>query len=272
MNSVIILNWNTTQLLINLYESMKQHSFSFYELIIVDNGSITEEYEKLTEYFRMKWLELTGSEAIEADTELELFSPDKMNIKIRGLEKNIGFGAGNNVALSMVDEKSENVIFINSDILIQEDNWDKKFDEILSQENVGVAGCAYHPLTWDRNGQFKIHLKTNQPVESESVQGAFFAIKKSVLDKVKVEDGCWFDENFKFAQYEETDLHFRIIEKGFKCIHFPLKHEHLHNQSSTKKNGYNLCDEIKNINEFKANAERNKQLLIKKHKAFFESK
>jgi len=53
---------------------------------------------------------------------------------------------------------------------------------------------------------------------------------------------------------------------------FPLEHEHLHNSSATKKNGYNLCDEIKNINEFKANTEKNKQLLRLKHKDFFESK
>jgi hypothetical protein len=51
-----------------------------------------------------------------------------------------------------------------------------------------------------------------------------------------------------------------------------LKHEHLHNQSSTKKNGYKLSEEIKNINDFKANSEKNRLLLIQKHSDFFNSK
>jgi len=253
MNSIIILNWNTSDLVINLLKSMIQNTSSLMEVIVVDNGSKVDETKKLTDFF-------------------DSTKCDSILLKLSFLEKNIGFGAGNNVALNQVFTDAKNVIFINSDILIEEKDWDLKFNKILEPKDIAIVGCAYHPLTWDKNANFKIHPKVAEPVASETVQGAFFAIKKSVLDKIKIEDGCWFDENFKFAQYEETDLQLRIIERGFKCVWFSCAHQHLHNSSATKKNGYNLSEDIKNINEFKANAEKNKQLLIKKHKTFFESK
>jgi hypothetical protein len=138
---------------------------------------------------------------------------------------------------------------------------------MLDQPNVGVVGCAYHPLVWDKNGCFRTLPKPNQPVESESVQGAFFGIKKAVLDKVG-----GFDENFKFAHYEETDLCFRVMKLGLKCIWFPLEHEHDFTKSATIMHGYKLCDEIQNKNEFRVNSEKNRKLLLEKHKEFFNKK
>jgi GT2 family glycosyltransferase len=131
---------------------------------------------------------------------------------------------------------------------------------------------AYHPLKWSKDGKFQIQKISNVPVESESVQGAFFSIPFEILQTIKSKDGFWFDENFKFAHYEETDLCFRVIDLGYKCYWFPLLHKHLHDSSATKKNGYNLSDEIKNIDDFKKNSEKNRQLLYNKHLIFFRTK
>jgi len=252
MNSLIVLNWNTTQLLIGMYLSAKENAAEKFNTIIVDNGSREEELRKLNNYFC-----------------------NEENITVVRLPKNIGFAAGNNVGLNEIKSfsfwqkiKCKNVFFINSDIVIEEKNWDIKLTELKDS----ITGSAYHPLRWSKDARFQIQPIPTTPVESESVQGAFFSIPFHILEEVKERDGCWFDENFKFAHYEETDLQLRIMQLGYKCYWVPIKHVHLHNSSSTKSNGYKLCDEIQNEQQFKANSEKNRQLLLKKHVEFFKAK
>lgn len=247
MNTIISLNWNTTDLLINMFESACATACRQFKTVIVDNGSRKEEHEKLVNYFS-----------------------EKQDVVLKSLHKNVGFAAGNNIGLSLI-KKSDLVFFINSDIVIEESGWDLKY-EILFKENVGIIGCAYHPIKWNKLGRFQIQEKTDCPLESESVQGAFFSIPFNLLLEVQKKDGFLFDENFKFAHYEETDLQFRIMKMGYKCIWFPLLHTHLHSKSATKSNGYKLSDEIQNEQQFKANSEKNRQLLYNKHIDFFRKK
>lgn len=247
MICIIALNWNTTDMMIRLYESLERTTSNYYSFIIVDNGSRKEEVEKLDKYF-------SGIS----------------NVYIKKLEKNVGFAAGNNCGLDLVYDLDEQYIFfINSDIIVEERNWDSKLIDVLSREDVGVVGCAYHPLKWSRDARFHIQPIVDHAVESESVQGAFFGIKMKTTYELF---GIVFDENFKFAHYEETDLQFRIIQLGYKCYWVPVKHVHDHNKSATKANGYKLCEDIQNEQQFKANSERNRQLLFLKHKDWLASK
>lgn len=240
---MIILNWNTTDILYELYDSIRRLTFIVdNQVIIYDNGSRKEEFDKF-----------------------QKFKFQEKNFILTRNETNIGFSAGNNVASGYVNENALAVFFINSDILIKEEDWDLKFMTAFTDEKVGIVGCAYHPLKWDKNGNFHIQQIPKEPVESESVQGAFFAIRGELFRKLLKQDGYIFDENFKYAHYEETDLCFRVRKMGYKIMWIPVNHEHRHNQSSTKQNGYCLNDEIKNIDDFRKNSERNKQLLVKKH-------
>ena len=268
MNSLIVLNWNTSDLLIGMYESAYRNANEPLKTIIVDNGSTDKEFVKLQEYF--------GKNCKESriDVSKDIFFVYRMSdhdVIIKKLETNIGFAAGNNVGLKFIDE-DKNVFFINSDIVIDENDWDLKFEKMFENKKVGIVGCAYHPLVWSKDGRFKIQPMSQVPVQSESVQGAFFAIPVEMLKRVKARDNCYFDENFKYAHYEETDLCFRVMGFDLECWWVPCKHLHLHDKSATKSNGYRLNDEIKNINDFKANSEKNRLLLFKKHQCFFEAK
>jgi GT2 family glycosyltransferase len=271
MDTIISLNWNTTDLMIRMFESALKTASRVFKLIIVDNGSTELEFNKLMTYFEDKQLTYREKNSFE-DFVGNLFEyrNKDFDVTIKSLDKNVGFAAGNNVGLSLM-KSCENVFFINSDIVVEENNWDLKFQSVL-KDGVGIAGCAYHPLKWTREGRFQIQPLSDVPVESESVQGAFFSIPYSVLGKIHSVDGFYFDEKFKFAHYEETDLCFRVMKLGYKCMWLSVRHLHLHNNSATKKNGYKLSDEIKNIDDFKANSEKNRVLLFEKHSDFFEAK
>jgi O-antigen biosynthesis protein len=245
MISIVTLNWNTTAMTIRLYESLKKYTKDNFCFYVLDNGSEQQQYKQL----------------------FDILTQNEFLINITRSEKNLGFAAGNNVICKNIRRFDHgHVFFINSDIIIEEQDWDLKMIEILNQENTGITGCAYHPLIWDANGNFHIQPLSNIPVKSQSVQGAFFGVHKDLFDKLIDNDNFIFDENFKYAQYEETDLCFRIRKKGYNVMWQPIKHVHDHNNSSTKKNGYHLNDEIKNITDFKNNSEKNKKLLVEKHK------
>lgn len=273
MNVLIVLNWNTTDLLINMFESACKNSSLQFKTIIVDNGSIDSEFEKLKNYFKNK-LNLYNEKNLFENYKDNIygFKNKDFNVELKRLPKNIGFAAGNNVALDLLECDYELVFFVNSDIIIDEVKWDNKFNDVFLNKEVGVSGCAYHPLKWSSEGRFLIQKISETAIESESVQGAFFSIPFKLLKELKNKDNFIFDEKFKFAHYEETDLCFRIMNIGYKCIWFPLKHQHLHEKSSTKKNGYKLSEEIKNVDDFKSNSERNRLYLFEKHKEFFNRK
>jgi len=270
MNAVITLNWNTTDLLIGMFESAIKNSFEIFKTIIVDNGSEEKEFDKLKKYFEEKQKEFKEKNSyIDFKEDMYEFRNKQFDVVIKRLPKNLGFSAGNNIALDLIKEKVDLVFFINSDIVVNEKDWDIKFKEIFNSDKTGVVGCAYHPLIWSSDGRFKIQPIVDKPVESESVQGAFFSIPFNLLQKLKADQGCYFDEKFKFAHYEETDLCFRIMNLGYKCFWIPIRHEHLHNKSATKSNGYKLSEEIFDVNSFKSNSEKNRQYLFEKHKDFF---
>jgi len=244
---LLTLNWDTSDMLIRMYKSAIELAEKEFNFIIVDNGSIKDEYDKIVNY-------------------------DFKNCTILRNDKNLGFAAGNNIGLQQIQEKDCSIVFINSDIIIKERHWDLKFQDMLDQPNVGVVGCAYHVLSWDKTGHFKINQQITETSESEGVQGAFFGVKKCNLDKIFQKDLYWFDENFKYAQYEEIDLQWRVQYLGLKCLWTPIDHSHDHHHSATKAHRYRICDEIQNEKQFKENAEKNRQLLLKKHKIFFNSK
>lgn len=258
---LLSLNWNTAKLMKQMMASaikFKETPDQDFYIHIVDNGSNNNEALTITkDYFEIK------------------NKNDETNFSIQPLSENIGFSAGNNVGLREIEamnpEEDDLVVFINSDIEITEQGWDTKFIKIFEDRKVGVAGCAYHPLVWSRDGRFKIQPIPKEPVESEGVQGAFFAVPWGVLRLIKRND-MWFQESYKLAQYEEIDMMLTIIDELYlKCIYFPLKHLHHHNNSATKANGYKLSKDIQNINDFKANAERNRRLLMKNHPKRFDT-
>ena len=158
------------------------------------------------------------------------------------------------------------MFFINSDIIIEQKDWDIEACKLLDNEKIGIVGLAYHPLHWDKTGHFHIQQKSDVPVLSESVQGAFFGVKDTLFNQLIRDDNSIFDENFKFAQYEETDLCFRVRKMNYQIYWLNVAHVHDHARSATKQHNYHLNDEIKNIDDFKKNTERNRILFVEKHK------
>lgn len=224
--SIIIVNFNTVNLLIEAIDSIKRKSTGFsYEIIVVDNNSTDNSQQILFERFYSKIIYLP-------------------------LPENIGFGKANNEGIKIA--KGRNIFFLNPDTQLINNAIKILLDFIDIQPNVGIVGgnlyslldkqnysyCRPLPgiltdelslLTFGLSRKFikhPYHNATLKPCYVGGISGADLMIRRSVLDEVGN-----FDPQF-FMYYEDTDLNWRVKQAGYKVINVPsAKIMHLDSQS-----------------------------------------
>lgn len=214
--SIIIVNYNTTQLVIDCINSIHEKTKSVnFEIIVVDNNSPDRSIENLKTIFP--------------------------KIKLILSEKNAGFGAGNNLGNKYAIGKY--LFLLNSDTLLLDNAIYEFFTFMEKTPNAGV--CGGNLLTKNLKPNMSFHhlrpslilsfnefcfniftriLYKNQLYYSFSkhpisvngfITGADFFISKKVFDKLN-----GFDEDF-FMYYEETELSHRVSNLGYKFYVLP---------------------------------------------------
>ncbi|HEY0895910.1 MAG TPA: glycosyltransferase family 2 protein [Sphingobacteriaceae bacterium] len=199
--AVILLNWNAHELTANCIRSLLKHSDTrLFDIIVADNGSADGSPDKLREQF-----------------------PDLHYIDNNA---NLGFAGGNNAALRYsIGAGYEFSLIINNDTVAEEDIVTPLVKHLRGHTNV----AAVQPLIrflgqkdkiWNGGSGFNdvfgyAYSATGapEPREVEWVTGCCFLVRNEVLQKTGL-----FNEGY-FLYYEDTDLSFRIREKGYK-LHF----------------------------------------------------
>ncbi|MCX6252916.1 MAG: glycosyltransferase [Bacteroidia bacterium] len=166
--------------------------------------------------------------------------------------KNIGYGAGHNIAISVsIQENTEYHIVINPDIYFQTGTLDRIIEYMRSKEDVGLLMpmvlfpngeiqylCKLLPTPADwifrrflpfknyinrRNDKFELRFTGyNTIMNVPYLSGCFMAFRTKILKEIGL-----FDENI-FMYGEDTDIT-RRIRKKYKTIFFPdisVYHEH----------------------------------------------
>ena len=250
--SVIIVNWNSIELLkpclVSLFE--KNTSFDF-EVIIVDNASKDSSVEVLKKEFPLVHL-------IESDI-------------------NMGFTRANNVAIRKA--KGKYILLLNPDTIIIDVNILKKWTDFMdSNPDVGASGCkliyedgrhqvgdaGYMPvintvfnfslflskLKPDRvKGIFLNYNKLSKPIEVDWISGAGFLVRKEILETVGL-----MDEGI-FMYADDIEWGCRIRKYGYRVVYLPhMKIVHLQGGSAKKQ---------KEISEFSFLWLKNIRLLFK---------
>lgn len=136
---IIILNWNGYNYTKDCLISLKNEVGIDYTIILVDNHSEQNEYELLKSYCQSHYLmcvcydEQQARNGGEVDTERKLLSIDSQDkiVLIRNSD-NLGFAAGNNVALDYVEKLGyKYVLLLNNDTEIAENAISKLFSFAL---------------------------------------------------------------------------------------------------------------------------------------------
>ncbi|EKE19477.1 MAG: hypothetical protein ACD_9C00001G0003 [uncultured bacterium] len=213
--SFIILNYKSEHFLVKCIESIKKHTDSSFEIIVVNN-----------------------------DTDpISTILPEE-NIIIVNNEANVGFSKACNIGADIA--KGENFFFLNPDTEIKTGNISDLTSE-LKNSSVGIVApqiilpsgevqpwSVGHEITlWDiiKNNfnliKSKQLWKKSSLTEVDWVSGAAFAITKKHFGEL-----AGFDESF-FMYFEDVDLCKRSRKIGKKILLFPsIRILHIGGQSS----------------------------------------
>lgn len=214
--SVIIVSYNTQDLLSTCLNSVFSNSKNVnIEVIVVDNNS--------------------------SDRSVQFVKQEFPNVKVIQNSTNLGFAKANNLGIKAASGKY--LLLLNSDTIILDDALTKMVNWMNNNSKAQVATCkllnedksvqptgGYFPTIkriffW----QFFLDdifplLKAFHPKPSfyskerelDWITGAFFLIRKEVIDRIGV-----LDEDF-FMYAEELEYCFRIKKAGLRIFYTPI--------------------------------------------------
>lgn len=208
--SVIILNYNTKELLEGCLKSVKEHMNEVpMEVIVSDNSSDDGSPEMIKKKF--PWVKL-------------LEGPNE------------GFSKGNNRARPYAN--GEMILFLNPDTLVHKDVFAKTVRYLDEHPKVGAVTCklvlpdgsmdkdvrrkfptpriSFNKLVLGKTREYYYeYIPESSTHEVEAIQGAFFLSYKKLLDQVG-----WFDERY-FFDGEDVDLCYQIHKLGYSLVYYP---------------------------------------------------
>lgn len=211
--SVIIVNWNTRELLLNCIESIYRTVRGLhFEIFVVDNGSNDGSPDSVRRRFP--------------------------NIELIQNQRNLGFARANNEALRR--SRGRYVLLLNTDVILTEGAVEKLVEFMEGNPTVGVAGGQLINMDGSRQNSvdnfpsltaetlnkslLRILLPKrypskratySTPIDVDSVIGACMIVRSRAIQEVGL-----LDEDYFFF-LEETDWCYRMRRRRWRVCHAP---------------------------------------------------
>ena len=202
--SIIVLNYNAGELLLNCIDSLKKSTYQNIEILVVDNISSDDSHTKCKKQF-----------------------PD---IKLIQNKKNLGYCGGNNVGIK--EAKGEFIVILNPDTIVEENWLDEMFNafnefgdglyqpKIISLNESDIiqsTGNMIHVFGFGfaRDKGKKIIEKKEEIEKIGYASGTCLFTTKKVLEKVGLLD------EFLFLYHDDLDLGWRAAQIGINSYYVP---------------------------------------------------
>ena len=203
---IIILNFNSFEDTKECLISLQKIDYNNYEIVVVDNSSTDDSYEKLKKEFH--------------------------TYNILKCNENLGYANGNNLGIKYALENgADYVCILNNDVVVENNFLTKIIKTMENTKDIGLAGpciCNYE----DKNiiqamganinlyngltqGKYKGWKYDNIPHKDAFVDylgGACFVCRKEVFEKIGL-----IPENY-FLFFEETEFCFKAAKEGYKLL------------------------------------------------------
>ncbi|HUN55336.1 MAG TPA: glycosyltransferase family 2 protein [Smithella sp.] len=239
--SIIIVNWNTKELLLNCVSTIQQ-AINHYkvEIIVVDNASNDGSVQALKDFYP--------------------------HVKLIQNKENLGFAKANNLGIKSSSGKY--VCLVNSDIEVRGDCLFNMYNYMDKHSTIAVLGpkvfypdmtgqvsCTHFPTIWNNiceasglhkishrlkifSGEHMRYFHHNAILKVDSLVGCFLMIRRSAIDQVGL-----LDERF-FIYVEEVDWCKRFRNAGWDIVFMPDASVIHHDASSSSKDPLRFSAEL----------------------------
>ena len=202
--SVIVLNYNAGELLLNCIDSLKKSTYTNLEILVVDNISSDNSQKKCKEKF-----------------------PD---VELIQNNENLGYCGGNNVGIKKA--KGEFIVILNPDTIVEK-NWihelilaHREFGDglyqpkilSLNEENIiQSTGNMLHifGFGYARDKGNKISDKKEEIEKIGYASGTCLFTSRNVIEKIGLLD------EFLFLYHDDLDLGWRAAQVGINSYYVP---------------------------------------------------
>ena len=202
---ILVLNWNRKEITCACLDSIRELSYSNFEVLAIDNGSEDGSEEEIKKHYPWVYLLQNG--------------------------ENLGYAEGNNQGIRWALERgADYVLILNNDTKVSSNCVNRLVEAAEQNPNYGILG----PVAFDYDGEEPLNsgfvidwsttdwcpfrpvggaivLAESKPIYPvDIVQGDGFFVRRSVFKKIGV-----FDVRF-FFMHDESDFCCRAKKQGFK--------------------------------------------------------
>lgn len=211
--SIIIVNWNTRDLLRQCLKSLYENLTGLsYGIFVVDNGSTDDSPAMVKDEFP--------------------------TVKLIPNRSNLGFARANNLAIRAAEGRF--FLLLNSDTLVKKGAVEGLVETIEADSSIGIAGlqllnadgslqnsiCSFPSLLTELTNKSLLRLllpskypgKEHQirgPIEVDAIIGSCMLVRREATEQIGL-----LDEDFFFF-FEETDWCLRMHKAGWKVVFDP---------------------------------------------------
>lgn len=215
--SIIITNWNGKSLLeitlptvVRAVAADKENS---YEILLVDDSSTDDSIDFVKENF--------------------------LEVKVVKTPKNLGFNGANNFGVS--EAKHDIVMLLNNDMKLIDTSLAPLMSHFKNKNLFGVSGAVFN---WDNEfvygnrggvfekGHFSFFEKSIKEISSVSL---FVCGGAGMFDKTKYLELGGFDTLYNPFYYEEVDISYRALKRGWDIAYEPKSFVYHRIQSTVSK-------------------------------------
>lgn len=224
---IIVLNWNGWRDTIRCLESLLASDQAAFRVVLIDNGSTDGSVERIEE-----WAATRIATVVYDRTQALAHGVESEEAKMAGLgrslvivanERNVGFGAGNNVGLSYALACGFDAMWVlNNDTTVDAECLTRMLRELERAPRVGAVGCVVyqmdHPHTVQLWGGAHVDMtlgiaphvmNSSASHRLNMLSGVSVLLRADALREIGL-----FDENF-FMYWEDSDLSFRLRSAGW---------------------------------------------------------
>jgi len=271
--AIIILNWNNWRDTLECLDSVRQITYTRYQVIIVDNGSTDGSLEKIKAYFTdasrapsgfagSKYFEghvspsSGGSKRIEAQFEVEGSDFASRQITIIRNARNYGYGEGNNVGIRCALQREvDAVVLLNNDTVVHPEFLTELVKAWETQKTAGFFGpkIYYYDMNGRKDvisfaggelslltgrgratGKHEVDVGQYEAIrEVDYLEGSCVLVKAHVIDEIGLLDPLFF------AYFEDYDWCVRGRNQGYASVYVP--HAKIwHKTSASNVDGANI--------------------------------